>query len=501
MRILKWCLMLAVVPMIVACFSDETTDATRPLSHITIESGIDSVYNIDKNATLVIEPVVTQSHKAKPLTYTWEMDLVAFSHDETFVFTGTSLGKYNCRLIVENEDGKSFFPFIVYVNSPYEEGITVLSKDAEGNSMLSFMQKPAAGEEASFIVGDCFAVNNPDMQFAAGAADVVQCSGNLIIACQGGGERDDQPTIYYLNEKTLVVENHFTVPEYDDFKPVILGIPSTGYSGTSYPVVCENGKVYDFSTTESAIAKPRKLQATYAKNCIVNSGNGYDIVLWDSENGGLAQIYNGYGPYYCSTEYHLMLGDSLFKSRNYFANRSLVSMTKVRMTQAQKSTTGDRQEFLILTNITNTPITRSEVLYTDFWGYDYVEMKPTFTTSNTVQGALMNSPLKPETPCVANKTYYSLLFADGNKVRRWNYNTNITNLANAPVLLTVGSDNAVITAFEMNSDHLKTYVAFYEPNQEGANGSVWVFDTDKGTVLEKYENICYQPVKMFYKTK
>lgn len=70
MRILKWCLMLAVVPMIVACFSDETTDATRPLSHITIESGIDSVYNIDKNATLVIEPVVTQSHKVKPLTYT-----------------------------------------------------------------------------------------------------------------------------------------------------------------------------------------------------------------------------------------------------------------------------------------------------------------------------------------------------------------------------------------------------------------------------------------------
>ena len=171
MRILKLCLMLAVLPMIVACFSDETTEATRPLSHITIESGIDSVYNIDKNTTLVIEPIVTQSHKAKPLTYTWEMNLVALSHDETFVFTGTSLGKYNCRLIVENEDGKSFFPFTVYVNSPYEEGITILSKDAEGNSMLSFMQKPAVGEEASFTVGDCFAVNNPDMQFAAGAAD------------------------------------------------------------------------------------------------------------------------------------------------------------------------------------------------------------------------------------------------------------------------------------------------------------------------------------------
>ena len=493
--------MLAVIPFMVACFSDDTTEATRPLSHITIESGIDSIYNIDKNEILVINPVVTQSNKEKPLTYTWEINLAPYSNDEAFNFVGTTLGKYNCRLIVENEDGKSFFPFVVFVNSPYEEGITLLSKDAQGNSMLSFMQKPIDGDEASFTVGDCFAVNNPDIQFAAGAADVVQCSGNLIIACQGGGERGDMPTIYYLNEKTLVVENMFTVPEYDDFKPLILGIPATGYSGTSYPIICENGKVYDFSTTESAIAKPRKLMSTYALDCIVNSGNNYDILLWDKENKALAQIYNGYGPYYCSTEYHLMANDTLFASKNYFNNRDLVAMTKVNMTQTQKTNSGERQEFLIISNVANTPIARSEVMYTDFWGYDYVELKPTFTTANTTQGALVNSPLKITTPCVANKTFYSLLFADGNKVRRWNYNTNLSGLATAPVLLAVGSDNAVITGFEMSEDHLKTYVAFYEPYQGGLNGSVWVFDTDKGTVLEEYDNVCYEPVKMFYKKR
>ena len=53
----------------------------------------------------------------------------------------------------------------------------------------------------------------------------------------------------------------------------------------------------------------------------------------------------------------------------------------------------------------------------------------------------------------------------------------------------------------MSEDHLKTYVAFYEPDQDGLNGSVWVFDTDKGTVLEKYDNVCYEPVKMFYKKR
>lgn len=501
MKILKLHIALLALLMLASCFSDETTDATRPLSHITIESGIDSIYNIDKNSTLVIHPVISQSNKEKPLSYTWEIELKAYSHEEAFTFVGNALGKYNCRLIVENEDGKAFYPFIVYVNSPYEEGITLLSKDSQGNSMLSFMQKPEPGSEASFTVGDCFAVNNPDTPFAAGAADIVQCSGSLIVACQGGGERDDLPTIYYLNEKTLVVENMFTVPEYDDFKPTILGIPETGYSGVSYPVICENGKVYEFSTTESAVANPRKLQSTYAQSCIVNSGTAYDIVLWDSDNGALAQIYNGYGPYYCSKEYHLTLGDSLFRDKNHFVNRSLVAMAKVAMTTAQKVTAGDRQEFLILSNITGTPITRSEVLYTDFWGYDFVEMKPTFTTANTSQASIPANPLTVETPCVANKTYYSLLFADGNKVRRWNYNTNVSTLPKAPTLLTVGSDSAVITAFEISSDHMKTYVAFYEPTQEGLNGSVWVFDTDKGTVLEKYDNICYKPVKMFYKKK
>ena len=491
--------MLAIMPLMAACFSDDTTEATRPLSHITIESGIDSVYNIDKNETLVIEPVITQSNMEKPLTYTWEVDLKPYSADKVFSYVGSALGKYNCRLVVENEDGKTFFPFVLYVNSPYEEGITVLSKDAQGNSMLSFMQKPMNGETASFTTGDCFAVNNPDMQFAAGAADIVQCSGNLIVACQGGGERDDLPTVYYLNEKTLVVENMFTVPEYDDFKPVILGVPQTGHSGTSYPIVCENGKVYEFSTTESTVAQPRKLQSTYALNCIVNSGSGYDIVLWDKEKGALAQIYNGYGPYYCSKEYNLKFDDPDFATKNYFNGNDLIAMTKIRMTAAQKMNAGDRQEFLIITR--KIPNTRSEVLYTDFWGYDFTNNEITFTTAHTTQGLLMKSPLTVETPCLANKTFYSLLFADGNKVRRWNYNTNLASLAKAEVLLTVGSDDAVITGFEISSDHLKTYVSFYEPAREGLNGSVWVFDTDKGTVLEKYDAVCYRPVKMFYKKR
>jgi hypothetical protein len=113
----------------------------------------------------------------------------------------------------------------------------------------------------------------------------------------------------------------------------------------------------------------------------------------------------------------------------------------------------------------------------------------------------MNNPVKISTPCIANKTYYTMFFADGNKVRRWNYTSNIADLPKAPTLLTVGSPTAQITGFEMSEDHKVTYVSFYDPQKEGLNGSVWLFNTDTGEVLEKHDNFCYRPVKMFYKTR
>ena len=105
------------------------------------------------------------------------------------------------------------------------------------------------------------------------------------------------------------------------------------------------------------------------------------------------------------------------------------------------------------------------------------------------------------TPCIANATYETMLFANGNKVMKWYYLNKSAYLEDAEVLLTVGNDEAIITSFEMSEDHKKTYVAFYEPTQEGKNGSVWVFDTNSGEVLEKYNNVCYQPVKVIYKKK
>ena len=142
MRMTKYILPLFMAVMLVSCFEDETTDATRPLSEITIDAqSVSSEYNVNKNEILEITPVVSQINKQLPLSYSWEIDQKIVSTDEVFVYKANTLGVFDGRLIVENEDGKAFNTFKLYVNSRYEEGITLLSKDATGKSMLSFMQK------------------------------------------------------------------------------------------------------------------------------------------------------------------------------------------------------------------------------------------------------------------------------------------------------------------------------------------------------------------------
>ena len=487
--------------LLTSCFDDDTTLGTGTISEITIDStSIAEVYNIDKNETLVINPVVSQTNPDKPLSYTWEMELEAVAHDSQFTFVGKELGSYNCRLIVENSDGKAFFAFKLHVNSPYEEGITVLSHDAQGRGHLAFMLTPPDGSEPTgFLQQECFTVNNPDMQMTSYPADMLQSGGNLIIACRGSEETGEPGAIYYMNEKTFVVENDLSAPEYPDFRPTRMAIPSVSSSGLAYPILCENGNCYEFSITEGALAKPTKMRYNYAQTMAIHDGGAagnYNLLFWDKEVGGLSVIMGGYGPYYCSKTY-LLQREACKGSDNYFNGRSIVKMELVRLTAEQKKT--ERPLLLVITTVGG--MFQKTLLGTSFWEHNFETMENVLVDNGgSKMCGIGAAPLTETTPCVANHTYYSMLFADGNKVRRWNY-TSSQMITQADVLQTIGSSKAVITGLEMSADHTLTYVAFYEPEQSGLNGSVWVIDTDKGDILKKYDNVCYKPVKIMYKKK
>ena len=494
-------LVLAIPMVLSSCLEDRTTEATNPISEIIIVDGsVKSQYDINKNDSLTITPEIVQNNKEKPLSFSWEINGKEYSNDAVFNFIGDALGSYQCRLVVANEDGKAFQPFTLNVNSPYEEGITIISKTPEGESRLSFMLTRPDGTDSTFYDYDCFTMNNRDETFASNVSDMRQCGSNLLIACQGTGVPGDYATIYYLNEKTFVIENILSVPEYPDFKPTKMQMPSLGWAGTTYPILCENGKIYEFSETEGTLVPGTKLSATYAQSCAsyeYENGNYYNLVFWDEELGALCQIYTGYGPYYCSTTTQLERS-KVNETTNYFNGWDFVAMFVPRQTDAQQVTEAGEIVVIVKKGIEY----RKVRLNNNFWVYNEDIQKSVLSDNGGLQPTGFGSiKFSGESPYVANRTYYSLLFSDGtdNKVYKWNYTSGM--LSNAKSIATVGSSNAVITSMEISNDHKRTYVAYYEPDEAGLNGHVTVLDTNTGEIIGQYDNVCYRPVKIMYKKK
>lgn len=506
MKVNKYILLAFAMLSFASCFEDESTYATNPIAEITIdESNLQKVYNINKNDSLIITPIVTQKNKELPLSYAWELDREIVSVEKDFRYKGDILGTYQGRLIVSNDDGKAFYTFTLHVNSPYEFGIMVLSKDADDRPHIAFMQEPMTEEDKrEFYNENCLEINNPNQIFASNPSDIIQTTGTLIVACQGkDGSEDDGSAIYFLNEKTFVMENIVQSKEYPTFKPSRLLTPQGSYDGSAYPVLSADGKMYSLPTYNAVLQPSHNFLSTYAQvGFAIGNATNNDIIVWDKEVNGLVCLYNGYGPYYCGRKY-LQQRDSLQNDEYYIKNFSglekILTLTYINKTSKQVG----RSELLA---IVKAPFSiQKVVIATFFWKaiegkvgvYDVMTNGKAFTKAARKS---TYSVINESTPCIANATYETMLFADGNKVMKWYYFKD-DYLEDAIEMLKVGSDNAIITSFDISEDHLKTYVAFYEPNQEDKNGSVWVIDTNSGKVLEEYNNVCYQPVKVLYKNK
>ena len=506
MKTYKYILLALVTFSFASCFEDESTDATNPIAEITIdESNLQKVYNINKNDSLIITPVVTQKNKELPLSYAWELDQEIVSVEKDFRYKGDALGTYNGRLIVSNDDGKAFYTFTLNVNSPYEYGVLVLSKDADSRPHIAFMQEPLEeGGEKKFYDENCLEKNNNDQFFASTPTDIIQTTGTLILACQGkDDDAEDGASIYLLNEKTFVMENFIESKEYKDFKPTKLLTPQGSYEGSAYPVISADGKMYSLPTYNAVLQPSHTLTSTYAQvGFAIGSATYNDIVVWDNEVNALVCVYNGYGPYYCGEKY-LLQRDSLLTDEYYKKNFSklngLCTLTPIHRTSEQEKYS--RLQFIAI--VKGALAIQKVIMGSFFWEAvtgSYGKYNVLDNGGFTKAAAKSYSVINETTPCVANATYETMLFADGNMVKKWYYFKN-DYLDKAVDLLQVGSDEAIITSLDISEDHMKTYVAFYEPNQEGKNGSVWVFDTNSGEVLEQYNNVCYQPVKVMYKKK
>lgn len=503
MKTIKYITTMLIAALALSCVSDDTSLGGNPISMIEI-SAIQEVYNTEKGDLLTITPTVTQSIAGKELSYTWEVNQEVYSNSQTLDFECEELGSFNARLIVTNEDGSEFFPFVINVNSPYEEGILIVSHDDNGKSMISFMRKnPDTGELESFIDEDCFALNNPEVHLSSYVSDVTQSSGAVIFTCKGDGSDQNPSMIYYINDKTFDLENMVNTSEYPDFKPVRMHICSTGIGGAAYPILTESGEVYEFASTEGTIIKStNKLPYTYhSSTAFYDSGSGYqyNIIFWDKEKDVPTQIMTGYGPYYCITEYSDAKDRSkVSSSNNMFAGNDLVRMFIPKLTKMQLLTQTPDVYFITVNR--NTGMMSRSIVPIGFWTTNMSDYSVTFSPVERLKmiGFGGTAALKEDSPLIASGVFKAAFIASGNKLIQWHYSTNVPT-ENSAAFATIGNETTVITSLELSDDQKQIYVAAYDTAQSGKNGSFYIIDTEKATLLKEYKNISYKPVKLIYK--
>lgn len=494
-----------------SCAKDDTTLGGNPISEITIDEGsIQPQYNVSKNETLVINPIISQTLPGKELSYEWEVEHEIVSKEAQFHYNCLELGSFDCRLIVSNEDGKAFASFTINVNTPYEEGLVIISKNPDGESMVSFMLHDTEKNEDLFYPYDIFSLNNPEISLAPNVSDAVLSNGSLILACRG--KETIPPSIYYLHEKTMELENYVSVPEYAGFSPRQLIVCSVAFPGASYPVLSENGKVYDFASTEGTVVESSKFTSIYDIETSVffdnGSGTNYNIFFWDTIDNVLVTMFNGYGGYYCIQSYEQRTDRANINPiSNIFApgNDKPVAMFIPRF----KNTELLRDTPLLYVISESNGRLRRTAINKAVWTYNSEDGKNHFDLRESFSdvGEFSGSPLEKGAPMIASNTNKSLFFSKGNVIYQWHYPQG--NINSASVFATVGESSSIVTSMDLSSDQTLLYVASYDPSKGGKNGSCHIIPINKTASTEEiysgeitnFNEISYQPVKILYKKK
>lgn len=465
-HLIKYFFLSSIILLASSCYKDQSSLGNKPISEISIllpDISEGQVVNREKNDLLTIDPEITQSGHDKSLTYEWQVNYEVFSTDETLEFPCTQLGTYFIRLKVTNEDGSAFTNFTLNVNSPYEEGLMVLSEDEGGEGTLAFMRKYSqadldAGKVESFV-NNVFTLNNPGEKIGKRPTDIVKRENQVFVSSAGEGK------IYLLNAKTFEVESTVSAPDIPGFRPVRMNIPDGAFRTAS--ILCEEGKIYTLAMLEHLVMTDAKFdQPVIEKTDFGFNFNDCFSYFWDNEHSRILQ----YSAYYPTS------------SLDEFAGQELVSFFY------------DGANLNVVTRDENDP---SEYTNTVFGNYVQnvstqdldLKQKTTLNVSGTPE-------LTPLAPTVVNTNLKKLLYASGSNVYSWFYTG--TTMQSTP-FITI--DNGTITALAQDPDENLLYVGVYDAGASGLKGSIYIYNPDSGKLVEKYMNVTDKPVKIFYKQK
>lgn len=448
-----------------SCYKDDSSVGTNPITELSInmKEVTAPTINQEKNEPLVIDPIITQKGTEKPVTYEWEINYELFSTEKKLVYPCSKLGTYNVRLKVTNEDGSAYKSFKVNVNSPYEEGLMLLSEDEQGEGSLSFMRKftpaeIAAGKTETFV-GNVFSINNPGEKLGKFPTDIVKRQKQVFISSRG------EKKIYYLNDKTFELEAVITAPDIPDFKPIAMNVPDAAFRTST--ILCEGGKLLNLALLENLVMTHTKYNTPVINKTDFGSNiNDCFNYYWDPVKSQMLQ----YSAYYTTSSLTAFEGQDLL---NFFYDGTL---------------------FYVVTKSKTNPSVITKTVFSK-----YIQ-NPSTKKLDIIQQAQLNvdgsTELEPSCVTKVNGSFKKLIYAKGNKVYSWFYTG--TEMPTTP-FITV--DEGVVTALEQSTDGSLLYVGVYNAAASGMKGSVYVYNMDNGALIKKHTGISNKPVKLFYKKK
>lgn len=469
-----------------ACFDaeDENFRTLEPISFNEVSATID----VSLGEELVYDKLQVESEL--PVTYEWAygkpkasskdeyaMESIEVISDKADIrHTFNRVGTYLLRLKVDNGESIVYKYFTLNVNSGLDEGILILSNDAEGDGALTFIKKRTEDEIAANeqeIYPDIFASINPDNPLKKGTAMYISdyTSKEIQYTSLLVATADENGTIYKLNPKTL--ELYAVNRLGETYGASCVEFAGEAASSAAYYVLMrgDNGHTYRYdlfaditgerpdataaglvthATTlvyrTSATAKPSRKPLLYNATTLFQPGSGkvtsrslagYDIVNL------------------CSAS---------LKNLTYVLFRSQTDPKSYCI----KSTTGTLAAFKDVTTFTADAVNMDE---------------------NSIMVNSKNS----------SDVYYSY----DNKIYRWSLTS--APPATSKLLL---PDGEIIRSMATNfmgtfgDDTQETllYVATYNPERKGEKkGSLYIFRFSDDTLVKQYEGICDDPVQVMYK--
>lgn len=446
-----------------SCYKDDTSGATRELSTIRIDLGINegAIVDLNLNEEYLFSPTITQDRDL-PLSYEWEVDHVILSTEKDFTYSGSRLGTYKARLKVSNEDGSTFHEFTIRVNSQYEEGLLILGEDATEEATLSFI--PAANDgliaqtPMENVDINSFAKSNPDNSLGKKPTDLAVRQLQIFVSSEEGG-------ISMINYKTLGLEGVVRSPDFPDFKPVIMNIQDN--FSRSALILTRSGKIYSLATLEYIISNYANadtvrldLMSQYVLD--LNYTNNY---YWDSKNSKLWNFRN----------IPVNTGDEL---RGQEIVSFFTASGRTHVLSVDKNDPTSFRKTVFPETIAETRTSPPDVLERHY-----------FTNSNMT--------LNVQSKTLLDEYYLKLIYANGRDLYRYFYTTNTVPTSPFASLDIPGE----ITSLAKNEANKELYVGVYDPNAAGLKGSVVVYDLETGAKKATFANIADKPIKLFYKIR